>query len=573
MPEFKTRALEIHSNYVWDFDWVTKALRFIREHDLTSLVFHNNDVVDLVTYPALIFGKGQTFTNIHDRYRAIYPDLYKYAARERSMPNMRRDYVKRIIELADKQGTEVWLENKELWFHDAFVELNPQISKNGALCPNEPVWWEYISAKYEGLLSDIDGIAGIIMAPATRESRLSISGHRCQCDLCKATRPEDWFRKLLGTMYDKVHAAGKTLAVRDFVFDKKTQTEIATVMEELPEDVIICLKNTPHDYYPTFPDNHRIGNVGKHRQWVEFDVMAQYYGWGVGPSHMVDDLRYRFGHARGQDAEGVLIRTDWEALQSHTTFHTPNVLNLYAASALSNDMETPKQTIYRDWLAGENYLKPQASEAEIKEAVDWSIELLGGSWEIVRRALYMNDCVFNDSSTFPVSLAHAWWLAEEKNSLRDWDPSKQNAMDADEPNVHRIIAEKEEALRLVEALGDVVTRRPAALTDAAYSYLSGRVEVFRKYVRGFREIGQACILTKFLAENREPSSFRGEAKRMLDERLQGLLDLAADFREFRTKSDHAYTVYIGLGSERLEVLHKDLTRVLAEAAVPEMSRA
>jgi hypothetical protein len=456
-----------------------------------------------------------------------------------------------------------------LWFHDAFVELNPQVHKNGALCPNEPIWWDYIRQKYEDLFSDIDGIAGIVTAPATRESRLSISGHRCKCPLCQATRPEDWYRKLLGTMYEKIHAAGKTLVVRDFVFDLKTQTEIATVMEELPEDVIISLKNTPHDYYPTFPDNHRIGNVGRHRQWIEYDVMAQYYGWGVGPSHMADDLRYRMGYARKMGVEGVLIRTDWEALQSHTTFHTTNVLNLYAASELARDLQTSKPSIYRAWLEGERYIQPAASEAEISEAVAWSIELLGDSWEIVRRARYTNDCVVNDSSTFPVSLAHAWWLAEEKNSLRDWDPSKAHAMDADEPNVHRILEEKDEALRRVEALKYVIARRPKALTDEAYLYLSGRIEVFRKYIRGFREIGQACILTKYLTENKEPSSFRQEARHMLDERLKGLLELAADFRDYRGRSDHGYTVYIGLGSERLEVLHKDLSRRLAEAGFPE----
>ena len=567
MPEFRTRALEIHSDYVWDFDWVNNALRFIRDYGLTSLVFHQNDVVDKVTYPAGVFSKGEKFANIHDRYRAIHRDLYKYAARERSVPNMRRDYLKRILELADKQGTEVWLENKELWFHDAFIELNPQIFKNGALCPNEPVWWEYIDTKYKDLLSDIDGIAGIITAPATRESRLSISGHRCTCDLCKTTRPQDWYRRLLGTMYKPLKAAGKTLVVRDFVFDLKTQTEIATVMEELPEDVIISLKNTPHDYYPTFPHNARIGNVGRHRQWIEYDTMAQYYGWGIGPSHMVDDIRYRLNYAQEHNVEGVLIRTDWEALQSHTAFHTPNVLNLYATSALSKDTSVPKEQIYRAWLTGENYLRPDASEADIAEAVAWSLQLLGDSWEIIRRALYTNDCVFSDSSTFPVSLSHAWWLAEEKNSLRDWDPTKEHAMDADEPNVRIILDEKEEALRRVNALRDIVKDRPKALTAAAYENFVGRIEVFSRYVHGFREIGQACILTKYLTANNEPSSFRPEARRLLDERLQGLLDLANEFREYRKRTEHGFTTYIALGSERLEVLHDDLSRLLASTTV------
>src|SRR3546814_858031 len=206
--------------------------------------------------------------------------------------------------------------------------------------------------------------------------------------------------------------------------------------------------------------------------------MAQYYGWGVGPSHMVADQRDRFAYARENGVEGVLIRTDWEALQSHTAFDTPNVLNLYSAAALANDSNTATEDIYRAWLTNEGYLREEATEAEVDAAVAWAVELWGGSWEIVRRALYTNDCVFSDSSNFPVSLAHAWWLAEEKNSLRDWDPSKWHAMDADEPNVKRIVAEKEEALRRVEALGEIVSRPPLALTNAAKKDFAERVDVF-----------------------------------------------------------------------------------------------
>ncbi|MFC7397381.1 hypothetical protein ACFQU1_09285, partial [Chelatococcus sp. GCM10030263] len=472
---FGFRGLELNSHYVWDFDWARKSLSFIKDNQMTALVLHRNEIIDQLVYPAGVFAQGTKFKNIYDRYRAIHRDLYTYVARGRSTPMQLREYLKRVIELADRQGTQVWLENKELWFHDAIVELNPQVFKGGPLCPNEPVWMDFIRKKYEDLFSDIDGIAGIITAPATRESRLSISGHRCQCELCRSTPVENWYRNLLNAMYEPITAAGKTLVVRDFVFDRKTQTEIATAMEELPEDVIICLKNTPHDYYPTFPDNPRIGKVGPHRQWVEFEVMAQYYGWGVGPSHMVDDTRQRLAYAEAHNVEGVLVRTDWEALEAHSTFHTPNLLNLYAVAELSIDRDKPKRKIYRDWLTGEGYLKADATDADIEEAVDWAIALWGDSWEIVRRALYTNDCVFSDSSTYPVSLAHAWWLAEEKNSLRDWDPAKEHAMDADEPNVHRILAEKDEALRRVEALKDVVARRPKALTDAAHEDFRGRI--------------------------------------------------------------------------------------------------
>ena len=102
--------------------------------------------------------------------------MYKYTPTRRSGPFQRRDYLNRIVDLAARSNIAVYLENKELFFHDIFLELNPQLTKHGAVCPNEPFWWEFVRTKYTELFEDIPGIAGIITAPATRESRLSILG-------------------------------------------------------------------------------------------------------------------------------------------------------------------------------------------------------------------------------------------------------------------------------------------------------------------------------------------------------------------------------------------------------------
>ena len=78
--------------------------------------------------------------------------------------------------------------------------------------------------------------------------------------------------------------------------------------------------------------------------------------------------------------------------------------------------------------------------------------MLGGSWEITRRACYVQDCVFSDSTNYPVSLDHAFWLAEEKNSLRDWDPAKADALAPTEAVALAVMAEKDEAVSRAEAL-------------------------------------------------------------------------------------------------------------------------
>lgn len=567
MARFAKRAIEFHSGYVWNFDWISRGIEFAQRHEMTSLILHRNDIVDMVVYPGSLFGASGTGRNIFERYREIYPKLYKYTPTRRSGPYQRRDYLRRVIDLAGRHGIEVWFENKELYFPDILLELNPQLVKGGTLCPNDPFWWEFVSTKYTELFQDLPEIAGIITAPGTGESRLAISSNRCTCEACKGSTPQGWYRELIMAMHAPIRAAGRELMIRDFVFDKKAQTELAETISGLPEDVIVSLKNTPHDYYPTFPDNPRLGDVGKHRQWVEFDTMGQYFGWGIGPAVIIDDYRKRMETALRHGVEGVILRTDWESLDGHSCFHTPNRLNLHAGAALAVDATVSDRTIHRSWLTETGMTRPGASEAELDAAADWSARLFARSWEIVSKSLYVNDCVFSDSSNYPVSLDHAWWLAEKKNSLKDWDASKENALETSDANVRAILAEKDEALRLVDLQPGLASDPPTALTEAAHGDLVGRMETFRLYVAGWRAAVHACILTKFLLDRpADEGAFALEVRARIDGAFDLLQVLAGEMKAYAAATDQHYTAYNMLGWERLLTLRDDLSGRLADAS-------
>ena len=564
MPRFAVRALELHSAYVWDMAWMRRALDFIRAHDMTTLVLHRNDIVDLVVYPGRMFGAPEGCANIFERYQEIFRKLYRYTPTRRSGPYQRRDYLRRVLDLAARQGTEVWFENKELSFHEVFLEFNPQLTKNGRLCPNEPFWWEFLNAKYTELFEDLPGVAGIITAPGTGESRLSAAANRCDCELCRGTTRPQWYSRLIGAMHAPIRAAGKQLAVRDFVFDRAAHEELAEAIEQLPADIIISLKNTPHDYYPTFPDNPRLGRVGPHRQWIEYDCMGQYFGWGVAPAIMLDDIARRLEVAEAAGAEGAVFRTDWESLDGNSAFHSPNLVNLYAGAALSRDAATPRADIWRSWLEEQGMLEPDADHAP---AIAWADDVLGRTWEITRRACYAQDCVFSDSTNFPVSLDHAFWLAEEKNSLRDWDASKADALAPTEAVARAVMAEKDEAVLRAVALAVRASQRPTGLTVAAHRDIVARIGILIRYVRGFCAIGHALILARVLLQG-EPGGFRDEAEMNLGMAMAELLRYAAEFEAFAAASDHHHTVYTLLSPDRLRALHADLARRLAARPAP-----
>ena len=83
--------------------------------------------------------------------------------------------------------------------------------------------------------------------------------------------------------------------------------------------------------------------------------MGQYFGWGVGIADLTEDYRRRLSDARQKGASGAVFRLDWESLDGHSSFFTPNKINVYAGAALTRDLDTPDQEIYRRFLLEEGW--------------------------------------------------------------------------------------------------------------------------------------------------------------------------------------------------------------------------
>jgi len=575
MPDFEVRAIEVHSGYAWDFRWISKVLEFAHRNDLNALVLHRNDVVDQVVFPGMLFGVGKgEAKNIFERYDIAYRKIYKYTPTRRSGPMLRRDYLRRGGECGGRLGIAVYLENKELFFPDVLLELFPELTKGGHVCASDPFWASFLETKYAELLEDVPGIAGVITSLGTGESRVSITSNRCTCDLCKATTTEQWYSRLFGAMYKPLEAKGKRLIVRDFVFTKKNQETLASQFDALPADVAIAIKNTPHDYYPTFPANKLIETLAKRDKWIEFDAMAQYFGWGIGPSAMLDDFRWRFAHARKHGAKGVILRTDWESLDGHTAFDTPNIVNLYAGAAFAGSGAATDESICRKWLSEGAALAPSASEADQREAVDWLAGLLSDSWGAIRKGLFVHDCVYNDCSTFPVGYEQALWLTIEKNSLQDWVPEKASAYDATEANILSIIAEKDEALEEAIALERKATAKgPRAFKPEFIARLREHFSANALYIKGFRAHARLFAILRFGLEKKSAGAMptgamSGEAKlgtatlsEALGRAFAEIDGVIAEYRRFYEATSLPHAFYQLLNADKLECFRDDARRL------------
>ncbi|NLZ61274.1 MAG: hypothetical protein GX904_00590 [Acholeplasmataceae bacterium] len=566
-PDFSIRGLELHSLYAWDYEWIVSCLDFMKANSLNSLMLHRNDFVDLIVYPGAYFGCDDSdVQSIFDRYRQIFRKLYRYTPTRRSGPYQRRAFMKRVLYQAALRDISVYIENKELYFPEIILEFYPHLVNEGKICATDPFWIEFIKIKYKEFFEEFPEIAGIITAPATGESKVSITSNRCQCERCWNTLPSEWFESVLGAMYESLSAAGKELIVRDFVFNPEAHTEIVRVMEELPSDVIISLKNTPHDYYPTFPANTRIGNVGNHRQWIEFDTMGQYFGWGVSIADLYEDYKTRMIDAKAKGATGVFFRTDWESLDGHTVFRSSNLINLYAASGLANDLNTTHEQVCERYLNDGGWFEKNLSEDDRKEAVQWFSRLSERTWEVTRHTLFVDEHVFSDSSLMPVSYEHAFWLALEKNALWVWKPDKKSTFDPVWSVVEHAVQEKEYALSLIQELVEMSLHAPRGIRSDKIHEFQGLLRVNERYVHLYLVVTKALMYARYVLETEEPKDCEQYLKTqnvLLPSALDELEKLEARLREFHSTTDfRPHTIYTLLDPDRVSSLLRDIRRVL-----------
>jgi len=565
MHDFKVRALEFHSMYILEYSTLVKALDFMQNTGLNTLILHRNDFIDLMVYPAKYFGgTKERYDNIYERFSDIYMNVATFTQYRKNSTYQRRALFKRVLFEAKRRGIDVYIENKELLFPEIMLEFHPELVKGGKVCASDPLWLEFLHYKYTEFFDEFPEIKGIITSVSTKESRASIVSNRCECERCKSISREEWFKNVLEAMYKPISKAGADFVVRDFVYHASTHNELASVLEKLPEDVIIALKNTPHDYYPTFPDNARIGNVGNHRQWIEFDVWGQFYGFGAAPCILIDDLRYRMDYAFQRGAEGVMLRVDWEHLDSHTCFNNLNLINLIAGARISSELDYDRESIYREYLEYMEFFDENATPDEKEQGIAWFGGLMDKTWDIVRKTAFVDGHVMNNCSCFPISYKTAIWTAVDHNSLRDWDPSRRDIFSPTEGNYRAVFAEKDEAGAQFRKLAAEFRKGSAGVSGECIDYVGWYFDAFRLYIEGCSRTAKAVYVVNYLLKAPTGTAFWNEVKEAVPTVMAELAELIDVLDKFYESTDYPNIVYTALDADRVRCLHKDLSRILAE---------
>jgi hypothetical protein len=550
MPTFDVRGVEMHGARMWSWRWISRAIDESAALGLNTLVLHRNDLLDMLAFPARWFDVERIWAGWPVRYHNI---------------DHNRQYLRAVVNRAGDNGMRLFLQVKELSFHESLLTARPELVKDGAICASDPFWWEFLEAKVDEVMTALPDLGGLIVSPATRESRVSIAANACRCPRCAATTAEDWYAALIGAMHRPLAVRGKPLVVRDFSYTRSNQGAVLRAAGRVSPEIVISLKNTPHDYYPTFPHNPAIGHVGAHPQWVEFDTWGQFFGLGIFPAIVLDDMRERFRHSAANGVRGVVARTDWEVIFDASVFDTLNLANLSGFARLAQDPAIPTPELVAAQLARpiattlggglDEARFDLAAQARARTALQ---DVLLRTWPVMEKTVYVLRHVFHEDCMFPDTLRKAEMMMLEVHGIADWDPAERGTLDLDEAKLGEIYAEKDAALSGAEAMERDILAATADLPEPGRSQLRDTFALYTWYVRGFKACARACFAVRF---------HRRRACAATRDAAAAEIDALASYRKALARrlagTRYAYMAYWMLDVARLDSLLADLRALLA----------
>ena len=498
MSDFKIRGIEIHSRSMWYHAHVNRVLSFMENNGFNALIFHQSDILNNLVLPSKYISKELMW----NKFRGM---------RTFHIEN-NQNYLNLFIGKAKGKNIKFYLSIKEIYFPDEVLELFPFLVKeNSIACPTDPFWIDYIEACMEDLCLALPELSGVILSAGTHEARTSITKKNpCGCQRCKKTKAFDWYYSIFNIIGKVLGKYGKEYIIRDFSNSSSNQSTLLQAAKEADPSVIISLKNTPHDYFPTFPDNPKIGTTGQ-REWIEFDAWGQFYASGIFPASIAEDFQDRMKRFKELGAEGVYFRTDWEGMYENSAFSSSNILNLYAAGLLAEDVNADLDDAYKKWAAN-GWLMTFTTDSDNappyppKSPEAWKNlkDYMKASWQVLRKTVYVRTHWFCEDNMFPDSLSMAYRMMVSYHGRDQWDPGASEMVKPTEENISLIMKEKEEALAECRNLRRILNVESLGFPSKVENDINEMLDLYDIYCHiGFYSAGTVFYTWLFMESRKE----------------------------------------------------------------------
>ncbi|HZZ57974.1 MAG TPA: hypothetical protein VFE31_09095 [Opitutaceae bacterium] len=494
-PRFAMRGFEFCGSGLWQWKSIDRALAVMEQLGFNTLILHQNDLPDYIVWPAAYFSADFMYAR-----NPVRTDLTCNG----------RNYVREVGRRAARRNIRLVLEDKELWYPDGLIELHPELMEvKGIVCPTHPFWWEYLNTKYAELVQQVPEIAGVMVSAASRESKVSFAVRNCPCDRCRATSAPDWYAHVAGSIHAPLAAGGRFLVMRDHAYQRSEQNAVVDACSRVSPDIVVSLSNTPHDFYPTFPDNPRIGQTNGNPQWVEFDAMGQFAGLGVFPASFLDDWSRRLDHAAAAGARGVWFRADIEFVSDCSVFNSPNLLNIVGGARLAGGTVPAAglDPLYATWSSAGlcNPLQTESQQVPAAPLTDSERARLHAfmraSTAVLEKTVLVRGLVFTDGTgQFPESVDIAFDNMLGLHQREEWEPGSSARVAPTEENLRAVRAEKQAAgQELAAAVAALQVADLAVPADTKQAWIT-LLDFYGRYVTGMQLCAECCFHAR-LAEH------------------------------------------------------------------------
>ncbi len=215
------------------------------------------------------------------------------------------------------------------------------------------------------------------------------TGARAEQQYSKKMGRSEKLAKVINNIADVVIGElGKKLYIRTFAYTKEEYQTIIGCMTYLKSSkIILMMKETPHDFFLTHPDNQFAGKINR-PTIIEFDAGNEFSGQGViantWPEHIIrrwKDLKRR------KNVIGYVARTD--RFGNTSAIGRPSEILLYALKRYSEDSTITAETVYNEFITSHYGSK----------ALPWVKNAFKSAYDIVTSSLYtLGTCTSNHSS-------------------------------------------------------------------------------------------------------------------------------------------------------------------------------
>lgn len=503
MPDFEFRGAEFHAVRMWECAHVIHTLEFMEKYNMTHLIFHMNELLDNLVLP-----------------RALYSEqmLWDYwpVPKEKHLNDVA--YIHWVCKECEKRNIKFIIECKEIWFREFLLEAKKDLDvkgTDGGICASHPYWPEYMTMRIESLFNDLPDVDGIIVSLGTRESKVSLAANRCKCERCQNLDSVDWYRSIIEAMWKPMSKRGKRLIVRDFAYEPTQLNAIVDACQLVSKDIIISLKNTPHDFYLTFPNNERIGQTGDSPQYIEFDAWGQYFNGGVFPVGVDEDMQYRLQYAKEKGAVGAYFRTDLECIRESSCYNGLSMFNLYAAAMLMENVDLDTDEIYKAWI-NDGITSPMIPGSfnqvpVVPKATDaWRRfrDMMHTGWSVMEKTLYVKKHLFTKDLQPIHNLWEAWGMMCTIHGIEDWAPGSGEAIRLTDENIEAIIQEKREAQKEVRKISGIIDTPTLGLPSDMANDLEDLIDLFVVYVDMCALDCEAVFMSAKAIETKDPQDIK-----------------------------------------------------------------